>query len=198
MSWVAVGVAAVSTVASVASSAEQNKKAGKAFEASASKVKTDYDKVIAQLQEQASSSNDAIRLEMSQNRFEGLKNTATTSNMIVERNIAGNLATKQYDQSIINQTMTHNALAKKAEDNMVSFGVEMENKKQEANNAIYSGGAMAQANSVSGVQMATSAVSAGMSGYSMGSSLGSLGGSGDTSVLSGYKSVSERNARSIG
>ena len=69
----------------------------------------------------------------------------------------------------------HNALQKKAEDTWKSFGVELDNTKQQANNAIYSVANQARANMKSGLQIATSAAQAGMSGYAMGSMFGGVG-----------------------
>lgn len=165
---------------SVAGSAASNRANAKAFKENVKNIKDSYETQIGQLQEQAQSFDRDIRLQMSANRFEGLKNTATTSNVLVEREIAGNTASKQFAQSEINQMMAHNALARKAEDTMASFGVEMENRRREANNAIYAGEAQAKANTQSGLSIASSAISAGMQGYSIGSAFGSLGSTGST------------------
>lgn len=182
---------------SLIGSASQNRQAGAQFVQNAENVTRDFNIAISQIQDQAKAQNDAIRLEMANLRFEGLKGTAVTSNAIVEREIAGNTAKRAYEQSIMNKTMAHNVLAKKAEDAMLSFGVEMENKRQEANNAIYSAQATAMANTKSGISMVSSAIGAGMSGYSMGVGLSALGG-GTDNILDGYKSVSERNAVRLG
>ena len=192
MSWIAAGMAAVSIAGSVASSSASNKSNAAAFEANAEQVYKDYDYQIKQLQDQASTANDNIALEMTSARWNFLKQGASTSNQLVERNIAGNSATKAYNQSALNAMFAHNALAKKAEDTMKSFGIEFDNTRQNANNAIYSAAAMAKKQNISTLGMATGAVQAGMSGYAMGSSFGSTslvpdmsaGGSGGFSSLS--------------
>jgi hypothetical protein len=76
--------------------------------------------------------------------------------------------------------MAHNALAKKAEDAMVSFGSAMEAKRDEAIQAIYGAGAQLSANTKSTLAIATDATKAGASGYMMGSSLGGAFGASTT------------------
>lgn len=161
---------------SIGSSIMGNKSNAAAFVANSEQVYKDYDYQIKQLQDQASTANDNIALEMTSARWNFLKQGASTTNQLVERNIAGNSATKAYNQSALNAMFAHNALAKKAEDTMKSFGIEMDNTRQNANNAIYSASAMAKKQSISTLQAGTSAVQAGMSGYAMGSAFGSLGG----------------------
>lgn len=176
---------------SIGSSLLSNASNAKAFEANAEQVYKDYDYQIKQLQDQASTANDNIALEMTSARWNFLKQGASTTNQLVERNIAGNSATKAYNQSSLNAMFAHNALAKKAEDTMKSFGIEFDNTRQNANNAIYSVAAMAKKQNISTLGMTTSAVQAGMSGYAMGSIGGtslvsdmSAGGSGGFSSLS--------------
>lgn len=172
MAWVAVGMAAVGVAGSIASSSASNKSNAAAFVANSEQVKKDFDYQIKQFQQQAKDANDNIALDMSAKRWDALKSTASTSNVLVERNIAGNTATREYNQSKLNAMFAHNTLAKKAEDTMASFGYTMNNAEVEANNAIYSAGAMAKKANISTLQAGTSAVQAGMAGYSMGSSLG--------------------------
>ena len=174
---------------SLVGSAFQNSAASQAFVDNANQVTKNYEITLAQLNDQARAYNDSIRLEMASKNLDGLQETALTSNVAVERNIAGKTATRLYEQSKFNQLMTHNVLAKKAEDASVSYGEEMLNKQREANNAIYAGAAQAQANSVSTFGMISGAIGAGISGYQMESSWFTS----DTSdVLSGYNSVLER------
>lgn len=174
MSWVSVGFAGVSAASSIAGASAQNKRAGEQFKDSVDRIKKDYQFSIGQIQEQMKSEDEAIRLEMTSQRFNGLQATAVTSNTLVEREIAGNTARKLYNQSNINKQMAHNVLAKKAEDSMVSFGMEMKNKQIQANNAIYGAEGQAQSNYVSTTKMATGAISAGIKGYQMGSSLSGM------------------------
>ena len=134
-------------------------------------IKTSLNKQWAQLQEQANRENDNIAMEMATARFEGLKGTATTGNTLVDRELTGNTATRVYNQSLVNRTMAHNALAKKAEDAMVSFGSAMEAKRDEAIQAIYGASAQLNANTKSTLSMVTSAIGAGFSGYVMGNTL---------------------------
>ena len=155
-----------------------NAQAKDQYEAQVANIKTSLNKQWAQLQEQARREGDNAALEMATARFEGLKGTATTGNTLVDRELTGNTAARVYNQSLVNRTMAHNALAKKAEDAMVSFGSAMEAKRDDAIQAIYGASAQLSANTKSTLAIATDAVKAGASGYAMGSSLGSVFGAG--------------------
>ena len=154
---------------SVLSGITGNRDTVKQLKSNVEQIKKDYDKQVGQIQEQFNSANENIALEMTTNRYNGLKLSGSTTNSLVNREIAGNTALKQYNQSAITSMFAHNALQKKAEDTWKSFGVELDNTKQQANNAIYSVANQARANMKSGLQIATSAAQAGMAGYAMGS-----------------------------
>ena len=168
------GLAGLSILGGISS----NKANAEAFVNNAEQVKKDYEYQISQLKQAASDANTNTALEMAANRWNSLKTSASTTNVIAEKELAGNTAAKIYNQSKLNAMFAHNALAKKAEDTMASFGYKMDNVKQEANNAIYSAGAMAKKNTISTLGTATSAAQAGMSGYTIGSGLSSFLNSG--------------------
>jgi len=174
MSWIAAGMAAVGAATSIAGSSASNKANAKSFVENTSMIKESLGKQWAQLEEQAREANDNVALEMSANRFNGLKLTATTTNILAEKEIAGNTAARIYNQSNMVKMMSHNALAKKAEDTMKSFGMEYQNATDKANQAIYGAGATAQQQNIGTMQMLSSAVKAGAQGYAMGSSMGSF------------------------
>ncbi len=145
-------------------------------------IKGSLNKQIGQLQEQSASQQAEIGQKMTQVRYKGLKLTASTTNKIAESGISGNTASRLYNQSQITKLMAHNALAKEAEDASVSFGVEMENKKDAANNAIKQAGKQAAANYQDPVM---GMLSGAMSGASIGGAFGSLGGAGASTTASG-------------
>ena len=180
MAWVAVGMAVVGVAGSVAGGVAQNKQASAQHSKQVEAIKASLTKQYGQLQEQARQENDNAAMEMATARFEGLKATATTGSVLTERNIAGNTAARAFNQSLMNRTMAHNALAKKAEDAMVSFGSAMEAKRDEAIQAIYGAGAQLSANTKSTLAIATDATKAGASGYMIGSSLGGVFGASTT------------------
>ncbi len=177
--------------------AEQNKKTGEAFVKNTETVKASYQKQLAQLQEQAESVQKDFALEQTKLRYKGMAHEASTSNKIVEQNISGATAARVYNQSSIDEMMAHNALAKAAEENAVNFGVEMENKRDAANQAIRNGQAIAAKNTISPMQGLSSTASAAMSGYSMGSALGGMGSSSPSGGLnnsnSSYKPTTSAN-----
>lgn len=168
------GLAGLSILGGISS----NKANAKAFVNNAEQVKKDYEYQIAQIKQSMADANENIALEMAANRWNSLKTSASTTNRIAEKEIAGNTAARIYNQSKLNAMFAHNALAKKAEDTMASFGYQMDNVKQEANNAIYSASAMAKKNTISTLGMATSATQAAISGYTIGSGLSSFLNSG--------------------
>ena len=190
MSWVAVGMAVVSVAGSVAGGVSQNKQASAQYEKQVENIKLSLNKQWAQLQEQAGRENDNIAMEMATARFEGLKGTATTGNTLVDRELTGNTAARVYNQSLVNRTMAHNALAKKAEDAMISFGSAMEAKRDEAIQAIYNGSAQLSANTKSTMAITTDAIKAGTSGYMMRSNFGGVSTAPTTSTLGTVGSVS--------
>lgn len=186
---------------SIGSSIMGNKSNADAFLANTKQVYKDYDYQIKQLQRQMNQANDNIALEMSAKRWDALKLGASTTNTIVEKNIAGNTAARAYNSSALASMFAHNTLAKKAEDTMASFGYEMDNTRVNANNALYGYAAQAKKNSISTLQAGTSAVQAGVSGYTMGSGIGSFLGSGTTgmgSVAGGAGGFSSYEAAASG
>lgn len=151
-----------------------NAQAKEQYEKQVENIKLSLNKQWGQLQEQARQANDNAAMEMATARFEGLKATATTGSVLTERNLAGNTAARAFNQSLMNRTMAHNALAKKAEDAMVSFGSDMEAKRDEAIQAIYGASAQLSANTKSTLAIATNATMAGASGYMVGKALGGV------------------------
>ncbi len=141
------------------------------FLANVDGIKAGLNKQIGQLQEQSASQQKDFSIKQTQVRYKGLKLTASTTNKIAESGISGNTASRLYNQSHITKLMAHNALAKEAEESSVNFGVEMENKKDAANNAIKNAGKQAAANYEDPVM---GMIKGAMSGFSMGSSLESL------------------------
>lgn len=142
-----------------------------ALKSNVEQINKDYDYQIAQIGQMMKDSNENAALEMTANRWNSLKTTASTSNMLAEKEVAGNTAARLYNQSKLNAMFSHNALQKKAEDTMASFGYKMDNVKQEANNAIYSAAASAKKSTISPLTMGSSALSAGVSGYVIGGGL---------------------------
>lgn len=185
--------------ASAAGSAASNKANAAAFVANADQVKKDYEYQIQQIQQAAADANTNISLEMAANRWNSLKTAASTTNMLAEKEIAGNTAAKIYNQSKLSAMFAHNSLQKKAEDTMASFGYKMENTQQEANNAIYSAGAVAKKNNISSISMVSSTISAGMSGYTLGRGLSSfLSNSGTTATEQALISSGQASPTLIG
>lgn len=188
------GLAGLSILGGISS----NKSNADAFITNTKQVYKDYEYQIKQLERQMNEANDNIALEMSSKRWDFLKTSATTTNQLVERNVAGNTAVKAYNQSVITSMFAHNALTKKAEDTMASFGYEMDNSRVNANNALYSYAAQAKKNTISPLGMATSAVAAGIQGYTMGSGAAGLFSGGTTATEASLISSGQASPTLIG
>lgn len=119
---------------------DANEANSKQFLATVDNIKASFSKQIGQLNEQAASQQEDYGVKLSGLRYQGLKLDATTTNKIAESGISGNTAERLYNQTSVVQTMAHNALAKEANDNAISFGVEMENARDRANQTIVDAG----------------------------------------------------------
>lgn len=166
--------AAIGGGLSLASSRKHNKEVKKQLKKTVSSIKSGLKIQIGQLKELGESAQRDFGLQQTQVRYKGLKDSASTSNDLVERNVAGNTAARIYNQSFIDETMAHNVLAKEAEESFINFGVEMENSVLRANGAIEQAQAAAAAATISPLQALTSAVGAGFGGYKLGSAVGSF------------------------
>ena len=173
MSWMMAGATALSAL----SINDSNKKVGKAFEANATRVKNDYDKQVAQLTEMAESKNREVALEMSKVRFDGLSLQSSTTNKAVERGVVGASVARQANNSDVVVLSAMNALKTKAEDTMASIGVEMENKRADANKALYGLAGQASSQYSSGMETFTTIAGSAMSAYSPSGGSSSLEGS---------------------
>ena len=167
---------------SIASSIFGNQQTQKQLEENVANIKNSYNKQIGNLQQQFNSANENIALEMTTARFNALKLSGSTTNAIVNHNIAGNTAVKEYNASAMSSMFTQNALQKKAEDTWKSYGVEMDNAKINANNAIYSAANQASASMKSPLSIATSAAGAYMAGEALGEGISGMAATATTAA----------------
>lgn len=154
-----------------------NQQIAKQLENNVNNIKEGLNQQWGKLQSQYQEANDNIALEMTTARFNGLKLSGSTTNQLVNRNIAGNTAVKQYNSSMLNRMFAQNALQKKAEDTWKSYGIEMDNARISANNAIYSAANQASQQMKSPLSMATGAVGAYMAGSALGTGISGMMGS---------------------
>lgn len=154
-----------------------NQQTAKQLESNVNNIKEGLNQQWGKLQEQYNEANDNIALEMTTARFNGLKLSGSTTNQLVNRNIAGNTAVKQYNSSMLNKMFAQNALQKKAEDTWKSYGIEMDNARISANNAIYSAANQASQQMKSPLSIATSAVGAYMAGGTLATGISGMMGS---------------------
>lgn len=178
---------------SLLGSAEQNAQAKEIYKQQVKSITESLQKQYGQLTQQAKEEDRNVALEMASQRFQGLVIVGNTASAMTERAITGNLAGRLMNNVDFKLTMKQNGLKKAAEDSMASFGSAMDNKRDEAKQAMYGASAQLTQNSVSTLGAVTGAVGAGIGGYMMGTSVSSsFGVGGTTSNLSKYRSVVER------
>ena len=170
MSWVATGTMAA---LSVAGSIESNKVAKANGAATAASLLQNFNVTKNSIQEQGKELNRQAGMELTQARLEGLKAEATTSNVVVEREVAGNTVARLMNNVDMQTELLSDQIKQKAESNMK----DIQSKLTEAKYS-YEAGAMQNAietsnNTQSTLSMVSGAVGAGMQGYAMGSSIGS-------------------------
>ena len=169
MSW---AFTAVSVGSSLIASSEANKQAKSNAAATGASLLQNFKVTKNSIIQQANELNNQIGMELTQAQLESLKAEATTSNVVVERNVVGNTAARLQDNVEMQSTLYSNQIKQKAEANMVDIQNKLTESKYQ-----YEAGMMQNAIQLSNATtsttgMITGAVSAGMSGYSMGSKLG--------------------------
>jgi hypothetical protein len=163
---------------SLLGSAGQNAQAKALYEQQIKSIRESLVKQYGQIQQQAKEEDRNIALEMASQRFQGLVAAGNTASALTERALAGNLAGRLLNNTAFKSTMKQNALSKAAEDSMASYGSAMEAKRDEAKQAMYNASAQLSSNQVSTLGAISGAMSAGMGGYMMGSSITSAKGTG--------------------
>lgn len=171
MSW-ALTATGVMAGGSLLASSEANKTASSNAAATAESLLQNFNVTKNSILEKADEYKKQIGMELTQNQLEGLKAEATTSNVNVERGIAGATAGRMIDNVEMQETLLSNQIKQKAEANMMEIQSELDNSKYS-----YEAGSMQNAielsnNTTSTVGMITGAISAGAQGYSMGSQIG--------------------------
>ena len=175
MSW---AFTAVSVGSSLIASSEANKQAKSNAAATGASLLQNFKVTKNSIIQQANELNNQIGMELTQAQLEGLKAEATTSNVVVERNVVGNTAARLQDNIDMQSNLYSNQIKQKAEANMVDIQNKLTESKYQ-----YEAGMMQNAIQLSNATtsttgMITGAVSAGMQGYSMGSKLGGTSKSG--------------------
>ena len=170
MSWIATG--AMATI-SVVSSIEGNKQAKANAESTAKQLLTSLKVGNENIKNTARELNKQASVELTQVSLEGMKNQATTSNVIVEKEIAGAVATRLYENSDMKELLLSNQIKQKAESNMANIQTEFMNAKYG-----YEAGMMQNAinmnnNTKSTLEIIAGGASAGASGYMLGSAIAS-------------------------
>ena len=159
---------------SIAGSASANSQAKANANATAASLLQNFRVTQNSILEQADEINKQVGMELTQVELDGLKKEATTSVVVVEKNVVGATAMRLQEQVDTDTTLLSNQLKQKAESNMKEIQTNLTNSRYQ-----YEAGSMQNAielsnNTTSGVGILAGAVSAGVQGYSVGSSLGGI------------------------
>ena len=160
---------------SIASSSAQNAQASANAQATASQLLQQLNIANNNISETAKELNKQTGIQLTQAQLEGMKNQATTSNILVEKEVAGATAERIYENSDMQELLLSNQIKQKAEANMLKIQQDYMSAKYQ-----YESGSMSNAinlsnNTQSSVEMVAGAVSAGAQGYMLGSSIASAG-----------------------
>lgn len=117
--------AGLSVIGGIAGNAQAKANA----QAQAQMLYTNMKTKVESLTQQADEINRQVGMELTNVSFENLKNQATTSNVNVEKNIAGNLTNRLYNAGDIQKNFIADQIKQQAESNMVSMQREMMNAK---------------------------------------------------------------------
>ena len=117
--------AGLSVIGGIAGNAQAEANA----KAQAQMLYTNMKTKVESLTQQAEEINRRVGMELTNVAFQNLKNQATTSNVVVEKNIAGNVTNRMYNMGDIKKNLIADQIKQQAESNMVSMQREMMNAK---------------------------------------------------------------------
>ena len=193
MSW-AISAAAVMVVGSVASNTASNKQAGKNARASAAQsteeAQANYKSLVRNykvttnnINNSIAEANRAIGMELSQAKLDALKAEGTTSAALASSGFVGNTAARISQTVGVKSALMTDQLQQKAESNYKDLLLQLDEARYNFENGTISN-SIASSRSATQIEIARSsstistagmignAISAGASGYSVGSSIG--------------------------
>ena len=193
MSW-AISAAAIMVAGSVASNVSANKQAGKNSRASAAQTteeaQANYESLVRNykvttnnINNSIAEANNAIGMELSQAKLDALKAEGTTSAALAESGFVGNTAARISQTVGVKSALMTDQLQQKAESNYKDLLLQLDEARYNFENGVISN-SIASSRSATQIEIARSsstigtagmignALSAGASGYSVGSSIG--------------------------
>lgn len=193
MSW-AISAAAVMVTGSVASNVSANQQAAKNSRASAAQsteeAQANYQSLVRNykvttnnINNSIAEANNAIGMELSQAKLDALKAEGTTSTALASSGFVGNTAARLNQSVGVKSALMTDQLQQKAESNYKDLLLQLDEARYNFENGTISNSIassrsatqieVARSNSTTGtIGMVGNAVSAGASGYSVGSSIG--------------------------
>ena len=152
---------------SILSSVESNKQAEANARSRAAFLLQNFKVQENNIVETGKELNRQIGMELTNVRFEGLKAQASTSNAIVEKEIAGATAARLYNDSGIKETMISNQLKQKSESNLSDLYSNLMTNKLSYESGMMDSTTQFYNQLQSPLEITSKAVSAGLSGASM-------------------------------
>jgi hypothetical protein len=189
---------------SIAQSNEQNKQASNNAQATAKQLLTQLNVTNSNISNTARELNKQTGIELTQIQLEGLKNQATTSNIIVEKEVSGAVAERLYENSDMKELLMSNQVKQKAEANMVKIQEDYMSAMYQYQQGTLQNEITRRNNTKSRLSIIAGAVSAGAQGYAMGSAFAGAGATtlgtvtGSTSTYGGSNFVSDGSVSGMG
>ena len=163
----AVGMAGLSIASSIAGNSQAKANA----EAQAKFIVRDFKVQQNNLTNTANELNRQIGMELTQVQLDGMKAQATTSNVLVEKEISGATAARIYNNVDMQESQISNQIKQKAESNMLDIQNQLTSSRYRYESNNMQNAINLSNNTQSGFEVASSAAQAGVSGYSIGSKL---------------------------
>lgn len=208
MSWIAVGVGAVSLVSSVAGGIAQNKaqqKNNEALQQSATAqanikkayLKQSYDIQMHELYNMADEFDKEVGVDLTNLLYESEKMKGQITNTVASRNVYGNVATRLETTAEIQKELSNDMLQQELQNKYMALGKEinsarLNNERESLDITLGLGSALSQQNFnyKSGMEIGLSGLTAGAGGFMMGKSLSGAFSSTPNTINSGITGAS--------
>lgn len=168
MSWAVTGVSAGLAIAGGISA---NKQASANAKATAMQLLQSFNVQQNNLQNQAIDLNNQIGMELSKAKFNNMKSIGSVNVMLANKNIAGATSTRLHNNVSMQEALTTDAIIQAGEAKMTEVQTNLTSSFMQYKQGLFQNEINRQNNTKSGFEIAVSAASAGMQGYSMGQNI---------------------------
>ena len=168
MSWAITGVSAGLAIAGGISA---NQQASANAKATAMQLLQNFNVQQNNLQNQAIDLNNQIGMELSKAKFNSMKSIGNVNVMLANKNIAGATSTRLHNNVSMQEALTTDAIIQAGEAKMTEVQTNLTSSFMQYKQGLFQNEINRQNNTKSGFEIAVSAATAGMQGYSMGQNI---------------------------